>query len=955
MTPGTLFSDFVDFREEFKETMRHNHAAVFRQYVDNRADISNLENFATGLSDEDEEERFDSAGEPRRTHNRRGVDAKRSGQRNEEVVAKQRAMLDRANSQVLSDPARAATISGELVCAEDVARDPTDANILKFIDSTTTGLARVRNRQTEYLSARQKAYKSVSPEDHEWNEQSEMNCALMYFHFIRGRIGLARKTEKCRNTVRARLAREHPFVDGLLKHIIESALMSDFEKEIELVSEKETVALESSTRPEGEDDDEDENIEAEIDKHNDHEKFKNVVGLMASKMKTKEPLATEKDFEEFLSTIAGMESQSDINATIGILLEAMQRSLKTGILSKCITAWKQFSNEKHRVTIKTAGSYASQDAPTAYNRWHTNWLTVPLYAAVDPTVREHYIGVMASRLFWQKYICTPKGLAGETAWYKLDQNSHYIRPIAGAAEVTNDIAESMIPTITANHDTFKYLLEHITRKFNTANANNRIDDGVMVHGESMKEILAEFVKAFTAIKKMVFAGGGGMKLMNAMKGSKLLNCSNFGEVENSNPSFIAFENGVIDLGEGGGSISFRPGKVEDYVTKSTKIAMPRGGKIGSVFGIGGTRDLTDVFSKNHFSVKYLDKYLSEVFPDDELLEFMLRDLSSLYYGRNSEKLCRIWTGGGNNSKSIIIKILQKVFGDYAFDLPPESLAVNPFKDGSAPSPELAQGEGARVGIAPEPSGTLKLDAALIKRITGGDRIFTRKLHDNGSSKEQQYKIIIPCNEEPDQSALDPATKNRFVDIPYLSTWTSEVKNWSYADQVKARKFAIDTTFEVNVPRLAKALAWKLFHSYDDYRRVGLSERPAIVKKHTSDYWKRVDTYLGYIDQFVDKTGGDGIPASELYTHFAGWYSKTNPGARPPPFKEFIINATRADCMGPFVAEGGRKSGWSGCNIIPDEVADPPPPSPSPSARSLNAEIVVVPEVEDDVLIGMMVS
>ena len=61
--------------------------------------------------------------------------------------------------------------------------------------------------------------------------------------------------------------------------------------------------------------------------------------------------------------------------------------------------------------------------------------------------------------------------------------------------------------------------------------------------------------------------------------------------------------------------------------------------------------------------------MREVFPDNDLYDYMLSTLSSCLDGRNSAETLSFWTGlsskqTGGNAKSTLCNLLASAFGDY---------------------------------------------------------------------------------------------------------------------------------------------------------------------------------------------------------------------------------------------------------------------------------------------------
>jgi phage/plasmid-associated DNA primase len=201
------------------------------------------------------------------------------------------------------------------------------------------------------------------------------------------------------------------------------------------------------------------------------------------------------------------------------------------------------------------------------------------------------------------------------------------------------------------------------------------------------------------------------------------------------------------------------------------------------------------------------------------------------------------------------------------DIPPET------------SPELAQGDGARLAFMTEPSGGMEFDVGLVKRMTGGDRTFSRGLHENGSSKILSFKVWISCNDIPAMSGFDDATKQRVLIIPFLSTWCKNAPS-DPEEQMKQRRFPIDKYFEQNhINRLARALVWKLFHLYDESKqRDPDAPLPKVICDYVDSYWSSVDAYMAFHKEMIEEAPGSILTMSELFVAFGIWYAERNGGS-----------------------------------------------------------------------------
>ena len=260
-------------------------------------------------------------------------------------------------------------------------------------------------------------------------------------------------------------------------------------------------------------------------------------------------------------------------------------------------------------------------------------------------------------------------------------------------------------------------------------------------------------------------------------------------------------------------------------------------------------------------------------------------------GKNSDKLFPIHTGKGNNSKSMIKKLIECTFGEYCITFP-TSLFTSSKSNGSA-EPAVARSKYAHIAFVQEPDAETPFKSGIIKEMTGGDRFFARFLHDNGAEFYPMYTLILMCNTIPIIPQCDKAIKNRVKCIPYLSEWVENPPK-SSDDQFKERKFLMDPFFENQLAELAPAMMYYLIKMYSVYRKEGLRE-PDIVQKTTAMYWEENDIYGQFIKENIEKaykeklgSKGEKIPDDEaiislpiMYTRFKDWFRENYPGLKLP--------------------------------------------------------------------------
>jgi len=325
-------------------------------------------------------------------------------------------------------------------------------------------------------------------------------------------------------------------------------------------------------------------------------------------------------------------------------------------------------------------------------------------------------------------------------------------------------------------------------------------------------------------------------------------------------TLTGLENKIIEVTDTDAYI--RDGKPEDYITKSTKHIW------------------YDKFTWQSKPVRQCMEWFKRVFPDKELLEYFLKFSASCLVGRNSEKTIQVWTGSGDNSKSMIKKLFEKALGSYCVTAPVSLITAQKRTSSSGPNPELARADGTRLLFVQEPAKNETINEGILKELTGGDTFFARSLHRDGKEIEATFKFAMPCNEIP-PVYKDPATMKRMSIVPFLSRFAdeSEVPE-TEEEQFQKLVFLKDYYFENKIPRFAPAFLWIMVQYFSKYKKEGL-KTPKIVKEHTENYWRNMDIYLKFSQENFRDAPGEKVSKTEVYQTFRRWHQENYPNTRTP--------------------------------------------------------------------------
>jgi putative DNA primase/helicase len=155
---------------------------------------------------------------------------------------------------------------------------------------------------------------------------------------------------------------------------------------------------------------------------------------------------------------------------------------------------------------------------------------------------------------------------------------------------------------------------------------------------------------------------------------------------------------------------------------------------------------------------------------------MQRRMGIALWGGNKLQSFEIWQGAGSDGKSSLALMVQGALGDsarggYAAATKPEVImssyrGANP----ESASPFLVLLRGARMVFASETKDNAALNEALIKQLSGGERLLARANYQAGGSFKVDFTFFLMTNPMPNCSALDGALLSRLAILPFKVQW-----------------------------------------------------------------------------------------------------------------------------------------------------------------------------------------
>jgi putative DNA primase/helicase len=232
-----------------------------------------------------------------------------------------------------------------------------------------------------------------------------------------------------------------------------------------------------------------------------------------------------------------------------------------------------------------------------------------------------------------------------------------------------------------------------------------------------------------------------------------------------------------------------------------------------------------------------------------------------------------WYGRGRNGKSTTIDTWCHFAGDYSGTTLIETFLDQGIKKrGDQASPDLARLGGVRMLRASEPERGAKLNAALIKFVTGGEPVPVRALHRGFFDLLPRFKLVISGNSKPDIPDTDEGIWSRMKLVPWLRN-IEQPQEDPLADRypVPAGQWPKKDPELVNKMKAAEGagILNRLVAGLMDWLANGLVE-PDTVRLATQEYRDQSDPLARFLRLCTAPDPASRIQSSKLHEVFAAW-------------------------------------------------------------------------------------
>jgi len=498
----------------------------------------------------------------------------------------------------------------------------------------------------------------------------------------------------------------------------------------------------------------------------------------------------------------------------------------------CIYQWERMT--KKDKTIGSLKYLAKIDNPDKYNEFVQEQIDPLLKASLNGSHND--IANVLWAYFGDEFRCA--SISSKT-WYQYRSSEHKWEEIEEGVFLREQISKKLVKD-------YVKMASNIMEDF-----GNEMDQARQA---SLKVKLTQINKIICNMKSAPFKN-------NVMReAAEVFYDRNFKNKLDQNAYLIAFKNGVYDLKAN----TFRPGSQDDYISKTIPIEY---------------KDFTPADT----AVIDVQNFLEKIFPDSSIRTYFMDVYSDIFVGGNSQKKVYMWTGDGDNGKSIAQNFFEMMLGELAIKFNTQYFTGKKTSTGAA-NPELSRAAPpVRHVTMEEPDADETLNIGELKKLSGGDSYWARDLFEKGKSTREvfpMFTLTFICNKLPKLKYSDQATWNRIRVIPFESTFVdaNEECPSQYEEQLRQKRFPMDRDFKGKIPGMIEAFAWYLLQ----WRaKITVRTEPEKVKEATAIYRRQNDIYRQFIEECIVETVTASISLTEMYAHFKEWFKESFPNMSLP--------------------------------------------------------------------------
>lgn len=267
-----------------------------------------------------------------------------------------------------------------------------------------------------------------------------------------------------------------------------------------------------------------------------------------------------------------------------------------------------------------------------------------------------------------------------------------------------------------------------------------------------------------------------------------------------------------------------------------------------------------------------DQFLSEIFPENQdLIDYVQRLLGYCLSGLTTERILPFLIGQGANGKSVLCNVmLRGIFGKeqdgYGMESSFTTFTTSRYSGPDKPRNDLIRMRGKRFVTASESDDPhVKMDTALLKRISGNDDMAVRANFQQETEFTPQAKVFLRMNNEPRILDDTDATWERVKKINFKRQFIEDEKDPELTEKLLAESSGIFNWL---------LEGWKLVRAAQQNKQMALPEPPE-VRMATQEYRQEQSQVARFFAESyrVAQRECEPISAGDIYGNYRQWADK----------------------------------------------------------------------------------
>lgn len=300
---------------------------------------------------------------------------------------------------------------------------------------------------------------------------------------------------------------------------------------------------------------------------------------------------------------------------------------------------------------------------------------------------------------------------------------------------------------------------------------------------------------------------------------------------NHTPDLFAVQNGIIHLRTG----ELLPGYPEQMINQASPVTY-------------------DPKAEAPRFVQFLDEIFEK---DSDLIYYIQKAFGYSLTGDVKEQLIFFCHGSGENGKTVLFTVLEKILGSYGLALPAATFLRNTF---NTQTNDLAMMENRRFVIASEALSATKMDEQKLKKISGGDTVTARFLNKEFFSFRPSCKLWLFLNHIPMFDDDSHGFWRRVRLVPFQRRFSG-----------KERDDDLDVKLVAEMPGI---LRW-LVDGAQLWYAERLKDTPESILLATSEMRESNNRLVDFTVEWCDENEQSSEKASALYTAYMRWAEMHN--------------------------------------------------------------------------------